>query len=67
MIDNINPLIAELFYEANRNGVAKAKFERSVFNLICRELSKINYKIDEPKFSIQLMCDEQVNIFIMKY
>ena len=63
---NINPIIVGLFDEARRNGVAKATLSRVLFANVCREFGKINYK-KEPEFNVQLMCDKEVHIFIMKY
>lgn len=63
---NVNLVIVGLFDEARRNGVARATLSRVLFADICQEFGKINYK-EEPVFNVQLMCDKEVHIFIMKY
>lgn len=62
----VNSVIVNLFDEARRNGVAKATLSRILFGDICQEFGKIKYK-KEGEFNIQLMCDKEVHIFIMKY
>lgn len=64
-MNNVNPVIVNLFDEARRNGVAKATLSRVLFGDICQEFGKINYK-KEAEFNVQLMCDKNVHIFIMK-